>query len=309
MSTSCPACLGDRTRPAFVGRDWALGAAPGDHPYVRCEVCSTVFAHPQPSDETLAAAYPPSYGNYATEVPRLERFFEFVARREAAHLVGRADPGSPLLEIGCGSGRFLERLRAAGWHGALSGIEYSPEVAAATSARLGIHVGTGTAESTPLEPGAYGTIVLRHVLEHLRDPARVLERIRAALAPGGSLYVATPDVQALSALVFGRWWWGWEVPRHLVVFSREGLRNLLGRCDFAVDQEWWYIRPQVWNASLWLALDRGRGRTWARWATRMLNPLVTGPSIAAATAEVVLHRSTMYGVLARPHSSEAPGPS
>ena len=114
------------------------------------------------------------------------------------------------------------------------------------------------------------------------------------------MYVATPDAGALAARVFGRWWWGYEVPRHLVVFSAEGLRRVLGRAGFEVEQEWRYFRPQMWNASLWLALDRGRRRAWTDWATRVLNPLVTLPAAVLAAAEVSTRRSTMYGVLARP---------
>ena len=197
-----------------------------------------MFVQPLPPDETIAAAaYGPGYANYA-QPGRLERLLEPLARREARRLLRYADPDLSLLELGCGTGRFLERLRAVGWRGPLAGLEHSPAVAAAAAERLGIPIEAGDAESVELSARTQGAIVLRHVLEHLREPAATLERVRAALAADGVLYLATPDRDALAARVFGRWWWGWEVPRHLAVFSPASLRLLLRRCGFSVEAEW-----------------------------------------------------------------------
>lgn len=285
---------------AFTARDWALRAAPGDFAYRRCETCRSLFAAPQPSDEVLTRAYATSYGNYQPGRTLVERVAEPLAQREATRLVRLADPTSPFIELGCGTGRFLERAVRAGWTGRIRGVEYSAEVARAGSSATGLRIDPGTAEDVDLSDGPYGTIVLRHVVEHLRDPAAVLARLRDALRPDGLLYLATPDARALSARVFGRYWWGNEVPRHLVIFSRDGLRDLVAASGFGIVTEWWSFAPQMWNASLGLALDRGRGLGWVPRATHPLNPLVTGPAVLAASAEVLAHRSTMYGLVARP---------
>jgi SAM-dependent methyltransferase len=258
-----------------------------------------VFSEPQPSDAVLRQAYATSYGNYRGERSLLERVAEPLARREAARLIRHCDPSAPLLELGCGTGRFLERMRHAGWTGPVGGAEFSPDVARATSARLGVPIEAASAEDADLGSHPLGALVLRHVIEHLRDPAPVLRRVRVALAPDGVLYVATPDTRALASEVFGRYWWGYEIPRHLLVFSSRGLRGLLEAQDFEIVDEWWGYSPQMWNASLYLALDRGRGRHWPRVATHALNPLVSAPAAVLAGAEVLLRRSTMYALVAR----------
>jgi SAM-dependent methyltransferase len=296
----CPACGATATAGAFTARDWALRAAPGEFSFARCGACATVFAEPQPSDAELAAAYASSYGNYQADRSLVERIAEPLAQREATRVAAIADPGGPMLELGCGTGRFLERLRHAGWRGPLAGVEYSAEVAAATGERLGIPVAAGTVESADLGPEPLALLVLRHVIEHLRDPAVALDRARSALRRDGVLYIATPDARALSARAFGRYWWGYEVPRHLVVFSRDGLRRLVEAHGFRIAGEWWSFAPQMWNASLGLALDRGEGRPWVRGATHLLNPAVTVPAVALAGLEVLVRRSTMYALAARP---------
>lgn len=299
MPSTCPACLRAEGAPGFSASDLSLRAVAGSFSYDRCAACGTVFAHPQPDAATLAQAYAGSYGNYRAEASLVERLAEPLARREAARVARRADPGSPLLDLGCGTGRFLERLQAVGWHGPLRGVEYAAEVADDASRRLGIPVAHGRAEEADLgPPGTLGVLVMRHVIEHLRSAGTVLDRARAALRPDGLLYVATPDTRALSAKAFGQWWWGYEVPRHLVVFSRDGLRALVRRHGYEVVDEWWSFAPQMWNASLGLRLA-GRDPARVQRFTSLANPLVSGPAAVAGVAEVLARRSTMYGLLAR----------
>lgn len=284
-------------KPAFTARDRSLKAVDGEFAYARCSHCRSVLQTPQPDDATLAAAYAADYGNYQAEPSLLERVGEPLARREATRLLRSADAASPVIELGCGTGRFLERLRRSGWTGPMRGSEYDAATAAKTSSRLAVPVEVGTVETTNLEPGTQGAIVLRHVIEHLREPAEQLERLRGALRPDGVLYLATPDANAISAAVFGDRWWGYEVPRHLVIFSASALATLLERNGFEIVDRWWNWAPQMWSGSLGLRLDgRPRKEFWSRTA----NPLTLPVFGAAAAVEVATHRSTMFSIVARP---------
>jgi SAM-dependent methyltransferase len=256
VSGVCPACGSAAVAHAFSVGDCALRSVPGEFAYSRCDNCRSVFADPPPSPDILAAAYGSGYGNYQSRRRVIERLAEPLLKREARRVVNAGAGDRPLVEIGCGTGRFLERLDASGWTGPISGVEYSPGVAADTARRTGFAVTAGTAEEAPLDGGPYGAIVLRHVIEHLRDPQAVLARLAAALDPRGVLYIATPDATAWAARVFGRRWWGYEVPRHLVVFSSAALRDAVSRAGLRVTDEHWSFAPEMWNASLYLALDR-----------------------------------------------------
>lgn len=178
---------------------------------------------------------------------------------------------------------------------------FEPDDAAARYAetQTGVPVTTGTLETMDLKPGSVGTVVMRHVIEHLRKPATALDRVSAVLAPRGVLYLATPDARALAARVFGRYWHGYDPPRHLFAFTSEGIRRLLARTGFTVLEEQWQFAPQMWTGSLRHTLNRGHRRRWAELAGNDLNPLAAAPAVVAATAEVALHRSTMYAVTAR----------
>lgn len=298
-SLVCISCGASSPEPFFEASDWYLGAVEGKFNYLRCTNCGTAMVAPQPTDRVLRAAYAETYAPYSARPGLAQRLGERFAQREASHLVSLVDPSREVLDVGCGTGRFLERLRRAGWHGRISGVEPAANVAAETARRLGLPVRTGSIEEMDVSEGSIGTVVLRHVIEHLRDPREALARVRSALEQGGFVYVATPDARALAAKVFGRYWHGYDPPRHLFAFTRDGMRRLLGSEGFDVVAERWYFAPQMWTGSLRHALGRGRRPRLAAIAGNDFNPLAAVPAVAGATLEVALHRSTMYAVTAR----------
>lgn len=98
-----------------------------------------------------------------------------------------------LLDIGCGGGVFGAAVKAA-MPCAVVGVTYSEGEAQQARQRLDrVEVADlNTADLAAL--GEFDCIVCSHVLEHLLDPQRVLERLRNCLKPGGSLLLALPNV-------------------------------------------------------------------------------------------------------------------
>ncbi len=142
-------------------------------------------------------------------------------------------PGSSVLEVGAGDGRFASRLAASGF--AARGIE--PSASGAQMARAsGAPVERATVEELELDPASLDAVVVWHVLEHLEDPARAMKRIAGWLRPGGRAVVACPNLDSLQARVGGDRWFQQDVPRHLSHFTAAGLRLLLERTGFQVQR-------------------------------------------------------------------------
>ena len=295
----CPACDSAGREPGFSAGDWDDRDWGARWTYVRCTSCGSLFADPQPSDAELERAYGRSYAPYEPSAGVLARLARPLVMREARALVEAARPGSLALDVGCGPGQMLERLRDAGWTGPLRGIEPHAQVAHETSMRVGVPVDVAPVEALPEDIPPAGLIILRHVIEHVRDPLAVLEALAAALEPGGVLYLGTPDARSLAARAFGPSWHGWDPPRHLVVMPRDAVRTLLARAGFELIRERWDWAPQMWMASL---QHRAAARSSSRYVgplTSHLNPLVALSAAAAGTVELAARRTTMYGVLAR----------
>jgi SAM-dependent methyltransferase len=254
---------------------------------------------PQPDDETLARAYPDSYQPHGGREGLLYRLFDPLLQSEADRLACTADTNSPVLDIGCGGGDYLGRLRRAGWRGALRGVE--PGSAGAEHARrtLGVEVIESTLEHAPLPERSESTIVLRHVIEHVRDPDVAVGRLAAALRPGGHLYLATPNVRALGATVFRRFWCGYDPPRHLVCFTDRALLALLRRHGLEPVRSYHDFSPHLWLLSTQLALAGKSRRRWAALAGAPYSPPAAGLAVVGGLLEVALRRASQFGVIAR----------
>ncbi len=254
---------------------------------------------PQADDETLARAYPDDYQPHGGRGGLLYRLFDPLLQAEATRLFATADASAPVLDIGCGGGDYLGRLRRAGWTGPLRGVE--PGAAGAEHARqtLGVEVTQTTLEDAPLPPDSESTIVLRHVIEHVRDPDAAVARIAAALRPGGHAYLATPNVRALGARVFRRFWCGYDPPRHLVCFTDRSLIAILRRNGLEPISQHHDFSPHLWLLSTQLALGGEARRSWARVAGSPFSPPAAALAVGGGLLEVGMRRASQFGVIAR----------
>jgi len=138
-----------------------------------------------------------------------------------------------LLEVGCGSGKLLYRMKNLGWM--VTGIDLDSD-AFAEAKSLGVDVRKGELQDHDFNAGEFHIVVMNHVIEHLSDPLKVLEHCRHLLKPGGKLILLTPNCDSRGHQKWGEYWRGLEVPRHLQIFNIESLSMLVKRAGFTIDQ-------------------------------------------------------------------------
>jgi SAM-dependent methyltransferase len=138
-----------------------------------------------------------------------------------------------LLDVGCGSGQFLDAMRRQpGW--SVVGVDTSPTAVSTAREMLGLEVYLSDLNNAPLSPASFDVVTMWDVLEHLHDPVGALSKIKTLLKPDGVLLVRTPSLDSWDAALFGRCWAGLDPPRHLVVFSRYTLYYTLQQGGFKV---------------------------------------------------------------------------
>ena len=97
------------------------------------------------------------------------------------------------LDCGCGAGDNARILSLRGWE--VDGITISPgEQSKASQVCKTVHVADLESGIPTVISGGYDLIIFSHVLEHLRNPSRVLKDVQRVLAPGGIVAVALPNV-------------------------------------------------------------------------------------------------------------------
>lgn len=105
--------------------------------------------------------------------------------------------GGRALELGCYKGDMTEQIL--GYFERLTVVEGASELCELVARRFPgkVDIINATFESARIDRG-FDAVFLIHTLEHLDDPVGTLARIRGWLAPGGRLFVAVPNANALS---------------------------------------------------------------------------------------------------------------
>lgn len=145
-------------------------------------------------------------------------------------LLPRGGDSLRALEVGCGSGELLAKLRALGWK--CEGLELDSNAADIARERSGCPVGVGTLEELDKPSEPYDLIVLHHVFEHLSKPIETIKAVERLLKPGGRAVLIYPNSASLGAKLFGEFWVHWDPPRHLFFTSRSGIQDLASKYGF-----------------------------------------------------------------------------
>ena len=159
----------------------------------------------------------------------LKREANYLRFMTLAHL-----PAGKLLDVGCGGGRFLNRMKKHGWQ--VEGIDFDDQATKKVTARYGIKTHVGDLMQCSLPANSFDVITMSQTIEHLYDPIATLRESLRILKPGGLLVMTTPNVKSIGVGEFGAYWRGWEAPRHLHLFSVESLQRLTQRAGFEVTE-------------------------------------------------------------------------
>jgi len=237
---NCPICgmHGELLFPQLHDR---LFGAQGEWNISRCMSvdCGLLWLDPRPLEEDIYKAYATYYTHTSHKGLRplrlrfLSTILRFVVsvvtalsgltkeRRNVTNMhLNELSPGR-LLEIGCGDGEFLDRMKGCGW--TVDGVDFDEEAAKSAKEKFGIEVKVGQLEEMCYRENSFDAITLRHVLEHVFDPIATMHEVCRILKPGGTVIVVTPNAESLGMRTFGSNWRGLEPPRHIHIFTINAL--------------------------------------------------------------------------------------
>jgi 2-polyprenyl-3-methyl-5-hydroxy-6-metoxy-1,4-benzoquinol methylase len=131
-----------------------------------------------------------------------------------------------LLDIGCGTGDFLETTLKSNWQ--IVGIEPNEQARQIANSKTNNSV-FETEYLANLKPNSFDVITLWHVLEHLPDLEMHTTLLKSLLKPNGTLVIAVPNFKSYDAEHYKNFWAAYDVPRHLWHFSRTSISELFKR--------------------------------------------------------------------------------
>lgn len=197
------------------------------HAMVRCCACDLAYVDRPPSVAELAASYHTADYDSAEEA---EDAADAYARAIGPVLARLSERGAAL-EIGTGTGAFLERLSSLGFH-ELVGVEPSTAAIAAAPPGRRTWIREGIFEESDFPAESFDLICCFMTLEHVQDPGALVAAAHRLLRPGGAFVGVTHDRRAWLNKLLGR-----RSPivdiEHMQLFSAKSAMGLLERNGYA----------------------------------------------------------------------------
>ena len=230
--------------------------------YLECAACGCLQLLDSPAD--MGRYYPPNYYSFAPSswlqdlvkqrwAPLAAWFQDLVKQRWAAHAVGQWSvlgwlayqllgpyesmiaihrANIPLdarvLDVGCGSGRFIRDMRAVGYQ-RVAGLD--PYIDKDLQHPHGVTVFKRQLWEMD---GQFDVLMLHHSFEHMADPSLVLRELGRLLAQGGRILLRIPVAGSFAWRRYGINWIGLDAPRHLFLHTARSIELLAAAAGLRV---------------------------------------------------------------------------
>jgi hypothetical protein len=174
---------------------------------LQCESCETRYptAAGRPVFANVAKAVPSTMGSAAKSFgrPGNDRQFILLQMLRSATEASIADWQGVVLDVGCGHKQYRQAApQVSRWYG--TDIWPGPEVDVVAAA-----------DRLPFASETFDHVFCSQVLEHVEEPARAVQEMYRVTAPGGTLFLSTPQSWPLH-----------EEPRDFYRFTAHGLAYL-----------------------------------------------------------------------------------
>lgn len=195
----------------------------------KCQTCGLVFLWPIPTEKELSDYYSSQYRKDSGNKSVNERFEK--NRWEAEERVKRLDLSNihSILEIGSGSGAFLQVVRGANTV-FLEGIEPDEGSRKWINENLNIPIYQSIWNVLGKK---YDLIVMFHVLEHLREPIKFLISLRNILNPDGKIVIEVPNVRDIMLYLRPYRKAYFFQKSHLYYFNKDTLSQICEKAGFS----------------------------------------------------------------------------
>lgn len=161
-------------------------------------------------------------------------------------LVARISSNKNVLDIGSGTGYFLDYLKTKGYH--VHGVELSDNARAYSIQSFNLNVDKSIDDiNTDM---TFDYITLWHVLEHLYEPDSYMHKFKELLSEDGTLIIALPNFDSYDGKKYEKYWAAYDVPRHLWHFTPKTFEKFASKNGFSIIEKQIMPFDPFYNAML-----------------------------------------------------------
>lgn len=223
---NCDICGHDRLRPYLKTKDFSVSHE--EFLIDQCESCGFVFTNPIPDKNKIGDYYKAeSYVSHTASkkglINRIYHLVRWYTLRRKVGLISKLVAGRKLLDIGAGTGHFLNVAAKKGW--VPQGLEPDSDARTVAKDLHGIEL-KDTSALHDLKDHSFDVITMWHVLEHVYDLNEDFSKISRLLSMDGVLVVAVPNRNSYDAKYYGEFWAAYDLPIHLYHFIKKDIVQL-----------------------------------------------------------------------------------
>jgi len=202
---------------------------------LKCNRCGIYFADKFPLEKKIEKIYSKSYydawsdGNgiipLSVELMKKNTFRSYLDKLNKYKDFKKAK----ILDIGCATGFLLDEAKNRGcdcW-----GVEINPFGAKETQKKFPNRVFNGILENSKFKSNFFDIVTMIDLIEHTKDPVKVMNEVRRILKKGGYVVLVTPNVGGLWSKILGKKWTNFK-EEHLYYFKDSSLKYLINKCGF-----------------------------------------------------------------------------
>ncbi len=191
------------------------------------------------------------------------------------HAEKRAGRG-PLLDIGCGTGQFMEFARSRGWEPRY-GVDLSHEAARRARQLTNDPIIVADLVRNPMPPDHFAAVVLWDIIEHVSDIRGLLSEARRVLRPGGVALIGTVHRNGISMRLLKEHALTVAPPEHLTFVTSAGLSRAAVDCGFTLFACWSntvYLREWVRFLPRFASAPASEPQAYFSWRKKLSGCLV-----------------------------------
>jgi SAM-dependent methyltransferase len=233
-SVSCYSCSSERREPFLSAQDDLTGK-PGTFQFVRCLDCGLRYQNPRLDIDSIKAFYDDEYiahrkkQDFGLLTPVYRHVMDSLDRKKERLVRPYLVPGGSVLDVGCGAGTFLSKMRLA--HGArVTGVDFKDFEGADGFEHIDFHCGVLCEQKLPA--AHFDLVTMWHFLEHDYEPIRTLECARTLMKDDAYLVVEVPRLDSVTFRLYRNRWPGLQAPQHTALYDKKGLLRILDRAGF-----------------------------------------------------------------------------
>lgn len=162
---------------------------------------------------------------YVVKIFRLFRAFKIYT------LVPKA---RTILDLGCGRGFMLYFLKKYFRYQRVTGTQLDIKAASFAKNKLALEIYNKDLLDLNLKHQSFDLITMWHVLEHVPQPEKYLQKIYKLLNKSGTLIIEVPNFKSWSRTFAAKYWLGLDLKYHLYFFTPAVLTQMLRNNYFSI---------------------------------------------------------------------------